>query len=77
MNSLSKILVTVAVVFLFIIFFAFLVGGRDATGHQTPGILGIILLLAAYYAIRAIWKKNNNKNEDKNSDDNDSPILQK
>ena len=76
MNSLSKILVTVAVVFLFIIFFAFLVGGRNATGHQTPGILGIILLLAAYYAIRAVWKKNN-KNENKSSDDNDSPILQK
>lgn len=77
MNSLSKILITVVVALLFIVFFAFLVGGRGATGHQTPGILGIILLLVAYYAIRAVWKKNNNKNEDKNSDDNDSPILQK
>lgn len=57
MNTFVKILVTVGVVFLFFFLFGLLVGGRQATGHQTPGGLGIVFLIALFFGVRAIWKK--------------------
>ena len=71
MSQLSKILVTVGVVFLFIIIFGAIAGAMSDAG-RTPGILGLIVFGALIGALRAIWKKP--KNEDSN--DNTS-ILQK
>lgn len=71
MSQLSKILVTIGVVFLFIIIFGAIAGFMSAAG-RTPGILGLIVFGAMIGALRAIWKKP--KNEDNN--DNTS-VLQK
>jgi hypothetical protein len=71
MSQLSKIMVTIGVVFLFIIFFGAIAGTMSDAG-RTPGILGLIVFGSMIGALRAIWKKP--KNEDSN--DNTS-ILQK
>ncbi|QUB47678.1 hypothetical protein J5A66_02355 [Prevotella sp. oral taxon 475] len=71
MSQLSKILITVGVVFLFMVVFGAIAGAASDAG-RTPGILGLIVFGALIGALRAIWKKN--KNDDKN--DNNS-ILQK
>ena len=71
MSQLSKILVTIGVVFLFIIIFGAIAGSMSDAG-RTPGILGLIVFGALIGALRAIWKKP--KNED--NTDNTS-VLQK
>jgi hypothetical protein len=71
MSKLSKVIVTIGVVFIFIIIFGVIVGSTSDAG-QTPGILGLIALGALIGALRAIWKK------PKNEDDNDNnAVLQK
>ena len=71
MSQLSKILVTVGVVFLFFIIFGAIAGSMSDEG-RTPGILGLIVFGALIGALRAIWKK------PKNDDNNDNTsILQK
>lgn len=71
MSQLSKILVTVGVVFLFFIIFGAIAGSMSDAG-RTPGILGLIVFGALIGALRAIWKK------PKNDDNNDNTsILQK
>lgn len=76
MSKTSKIVVTIIVVFAFFMLFALVNAGREASGHSTPGILGLILLAAAYGAIRAIWKSGKDKSKDNNHDYPDS-MLQK
>lgn len=71
MSQLSKILVTVGVVFLFFIIFGAIAGSMSDAG-RTPGILGLIVFGALIGALRAIWKKP--KNDDNN---NNTSILQK
>lgn len=71
MSQLSKILVTVGVVFLFFIIFGAIAGSMSDAG-RTPGILGLIVFGALIGALRAIWKKP--KNDDNNDD---TSILQK
>jgi len=73
MNQLSKILVTIGVVVIFIIIFGAIAGSMSDAG-RTPGILGLIIFVALIGALRAIWKKP--KDED-NKDNNNSSILQK
>lgn len=71
MSQLSKILVTVGVVFLFFIIFGAIAGSMSDAG-RTPGILGLIVFGALIGSLRAIWKK------PKNDDNNDNTsILQK
>lgn len=71
MSQLSRILVTVGVVFLFFIIFGAIAGSMSDAG-RTPGILGLIVFGALIGALRAIWKK------PKNDDNNDNTsILQK
>lgn len=55
MSQLSKILVTVGVVFLFIIVFGAIADAISDAG-QTPGVFGLIALCALIGALRAIWK---------------------
>lgn len=76
MSKTAKIVVTIIVVFAFFMLFALVNAGREASGHSTPGILGLILLAAAYGAIRAIWKSGKDKSKDSNNDYPDS-MLQK
>ena len=71
MSQLSRILVTVGVVFLFFIIFGAIAGSISDAG-RTPGILGLIVFGALIGALRAIWKKP--KNDDNNDD---TSILQK
>lgn len=71
MSQLSRILVTVGVVFLFFIIFGAIAGSMSDAG-RTPGILGLIVFGALIGALRAIWKKP--KNDDNNDD---TSILQK
>ena len=70
MGKLAKILVTIGIVFVFFLLFGLLNAGRQEAGYRTPGFIGVILLAAAY-GIRAIWKK------EKNDKNNDSSILQR
>lgn len=74
MNYFAKVIVTVGVVFVFIILFAFVVSVGEPSNGGTPGILGLILMGAVIGAVRAIWKKD--KKSDDTHDDNTS-ILQK
>jgi hypothetical protein len=71
MSQLSKILVTVGVVFLFIIVFGAIAAATSGAG-QTPGVFGLIAMGALIGALRTIWKKP--KNDDKNDSNS---ILQK
>jgi hypothetical protein len=57
MSKVSKILVTLGVVLVFIILFAVIGAVRGEAGHRTPGILGLIVFAGMVGALRAIWKK--------------------
>ena len=71
MSQLSKILVTIGVVVLFVIIFGAIAGSMSDAG-RTPGILGLIVLGALIGALRVIWKKpKNEENKDNTS------VLQK
>ena len=71
MSQLSKILVTIGVVVLFVIIFGAIAGSMSDSG-RTPGILGLIVFGALIGALRAIWKKpKNEENKDNTS------VLQK
>lgn len=69
MSKLAKIVVTIGVVFLFLIVYGALVGAMSNAGH-TPGILGMIIMIAFIGALWGIWK-GGKKNDNNNS------ILQK
>ena len=71
MSKLSKILVTIGVVFLFFIIFGVIAVAASDAG-RTPGILGLIVFGALIGALRAIWKKPKGGGKD-----DDSSILQK
>ena len=57
MNKLSKVLVTIGIIFVFIVLFAIIVGVRGDEGKAGPGMLGTIIGIAAIGGIAAIWKK--------------------
>ena len=72
MSKVSKILVTLGVVFVFFILFAGVVGIRGGAGHRTPGFLGLIVFAGMVGALKAIWKKSKTEEEG-----NNNSILQK
>ena len=73
MSKLAKILVTIGVVFLFLVINTVIAGVRSEAGYKTPGFLGLIVFAGMLGALKAIWKKPKKEN-----DDNDkSSILQK
>ncbi|MCM1142802.1 MAG: hypothetical protein NC453_29900 [Muribaculum sp.] len=73
MSKTAKYLVTVLVIFLFIIIFAAIVGVRSDAGNSTPGIFGLLVFAGLIGALRAIWKS---KSPDDNND-SDSTALHK
>lgn len=70
MNKLSKVLITVVVIFVFLLLFGVIVVAREESGHSTPGFFGLIIFAGLIGALRALWKK-------KNNNDNNSSTLQK
>ncbi|MFR9527519.1 MAG: hypothetical protein SNI45_05535 [Rikenellaceae bacterium] len=70
MNKLSKVLITVVVIFVFLLLFGVIVVAREESGHSMPGFLGLIIFAGLIGALRALWKK-------KNNNDNNSSTLQK
>ena len=63
MSKVSKIVVTIFVVVVTVLLFGVIVGMRESAGYTTPGPLGMIVMLGAYGAIRAVWKKENKNND--------------
>ena len=61
MQKSTKVIVTIVAIVVFFILSAVLFGVRSSTGHSTPGFLGTILIVALIGALRAIWKKSDNK----------------
>ena len=74
MSQLSKILVTIGVVVLFVIIFGAIAGSMSDAG-RTPGILGLIVFGALIGALKAIWKKP--KKEEIKDDKDNTSVLQK
>lgn len=70
MQKLSKIIISIVAIAIFIIVFAIIVGVTSENG-STPGILGMAALAGLIAALRAIWKKDDNDNSGNKS------ILQK
>ncbi len=64
MSKLSKIVVTVVIVIVWMLINAVLV-------ESHMGVIALILAVGAFAGIRAIWKK------DKNDGDNNTSVLQK
>lgn len=56
MGKVSKIIVTIVCVIVFIALSGVVSGIRSDAGFATPGIFGIILMLALIGALRAVWK---------------------
>lgn len=73
MNTFVRLLVTAGIIFLFFLCFGLLIEIRKSMGLHTPGLIGIIFFLAAFYAIKTIWKNKRNSN---NRKDRDYPTLQ-
>lgn len=71
MNKVSKILVTIGIVFIFLILFGVIVGIRGEAGHRTPGILGLAVFAGMVGALKAVWKK-----PKKDENENNNSILQ-
>jgi hypothetical protein len=67
MTRTSKILATVGIVLVFMIFSAALQAG-SGPGGRPPGILGLALFLGLIAGIRAVWKKSDDK------DTGDTPL---
>lgn len=57
MGKVSKIIVTIVCVIVFILLSGVVSGIRSDAGFATPGIFGIILMFALIGALRAVWKK--------------------
>lgn len=72
MSKLSKIVVTIVIVFVFILLFGGISALRAQGGATGPGLIGLIVFAGFIGAMRAIWKKP--KNDD---DNNKSSFLQK
>lgn len=72
MSQVSKVLVTIGVVALFIVIFGAIAGSMADAG-RTPGILGLIVLVGLIGALKAIWKEPKNKDGDKKN----NSVLQK
>lgn len=63
MSKISKVVVTIVVVVVSFLLFGVIVGVRESAGYTTPGPLGLIIMLGAYGAIRAVWKKGDKKDD--------------
>ena len=67
MSKLAKVLITAAIIIIFIAIFAVITGVRSDAGHSTPGILGLIVFAGMIGGIRAVWKSGDEDKKDDNS----------
>lgn len=74
MNKLTKTLVTIALIVVFILLFGIVSAISTQSGKRTPGFLGVILFVGLYGALKAIWKTKDDKN---NNRPDDGSVLQK
>ncbi len=70
MSKTAKVLVTIGVIFLYILIATPITAALKESGSSS-GFIGLILLVALIGAIKAIWKK------PKDDDYNNSSMLQK
>lgn len=59
----SKIVATLIDFVVFLLIFVPIVGISSDAGMKTPGIFGLIAFAALFYALKAIWKKDDKENE--------------
>jgi protein-S-isoprenylcysteine O-methyltransferase Ste14 len=64
MNKATKVIVIIGFLIVFFLVFGLIVGIKKSSGHDTPGILGLIVFIGFIAGIRAIWKYNST-NQDK------------
>ena len=57
MKTSTKILLTLAVVIVYVVLSVIVFIVRTDSGFRTPGILGMILMVALIFGIRAVWRK--------------------
>ncbi|MBR6092798.1 MAG: hypothetical protein IKQ09_08315 [Bacteroidales bacterium] len=57
MGNGSKIILTIVIVVVFIGLFAVVAGISSDAGNATPGVVGLILISALIFGLRAVWKK--------------------
>lgn len=62
MSKLSRIIITIVTIFLFVILFAIAVGVKSDQG-KTVGIPGLILMFTLVGAMKVIWKKNTHSSD--------------
>ena len=65
MQRISKIILSIVAIAIFIFIFAIIVGVMSENG-RTPGILGMAALAGLIAALRAIWKKDDSKDDSDN-----------
>ncbi|MDM1346508.1 hypothetical protein [Myroides marinus] len=70
MSRVSKVIVTVVIIFVWILITGLLTAANGGNGRL--GIIGFILAFGVIAAIRSVWKKEKN-----NHDDNDHQQLDK
>ncbi|MDM1501920.1 hypothetical protein HX071_06860 [Myroides marinus] len=70
MSRVSKVIVTVVIIFVWILITGLLTAANGGNGRL--GIIGLILAFGVIAAIRSVWKKEKN-----NHDDNDHQQLDK
>ena len=74
MSKLTKILITIGAIFLYILIATPILAAMKESGHSS-GFIGIILMAALIGGLRAIWK--NPKKDEGNNEDDNSSVLQK
>lgn len=65
MYKLSKITVTIVVLFVFFLLLGTVVENQSATERHTPGLLALILFVVIVFSIRSIWESRKNNDNDK------------
>jgi hypothetical protein len=66
---MSKIIVTIGAIVLFLFLFGILIASQKGTGNSGPGIIGFILFGGLIAGLKSIWKKPESPSKE-NDDDN-------
>lgn len=64
MKKTSKIIVTVVAIIIFFVLHSIVVLVREQSGYHTPGMIGVILLVALVGSLVAIWKRSDDDRKD-------------
>ncbi len=65
MYKLSKITVTIVVLFVFFLLLGTVVENQSAIERHTPGLLALILFAVIVFSIRSFWESRKNNDNDK------------